>query len=168
MAFNTEIMTATEVKDEAINDLAFDETYFEDYILNTQRKYIRPVLGKDWYNEILDQIQNATLTADNTIIVEDWLKPALAHYVVYAVYNKVHTQLTNQGSMSNGTEFSDQAMRFEYSMSRDFYIGQADDIKRQMIEYIKDEQDDDSAKYPLYKTCDDDDTQFNKKGIIFY
>lgn len=168
MAYNTAIMTAAEVRDLAINDVNFDEAYFEDYILNTQRKYIRTVLGKDWYEEVLDQIANTTLTADNTIIVEDWLKPMLAHYIVYGVYNKIHTQLTNMGSMSNYTEFSEQAARFEYSMSRDFYIGQADDIKKQMVQYIKDVQEDDNTKYPLYDSCDRDDTQFNKKGIIFY
>jgi len=167
MAFDTLIMTDTEVKDLAVNDTYFDESYFTNYILTSQRKYVKPVLGKDWYNEILTQIETASLTADNTVIVESFIKPALAHYVVYEVYSNVHVQLTNQGSMNNDTEFSNQGDSFDYSQSRDFFINKADFWKVDMIDYIKDEQDDDATKYPLYDECKGS-PQVNKKGIIFY
>ena len=167
MAFDTEIMTDVEVKDLAIHDEYFDEAYFTNYILTSQRKYVRPTLGKDFYNEILDQIENATLTPDNTIIVDNFLKPMLAHFVVYECYSKVHTQITNQGSMNASTEFSEQGNSFDYSQSRDFYINKGDTWRKDMIVYIEDAKDDDSTKYPLFEDCKDQ-PQLNKKGIIFY
>lgn len=167
MAFNTEIMTDTEVKNLAVNDYGFDESYFTNYILTSQRKYVKPVLGKDYYDEILTQIAAASLTADNTIIVEDFIKPMLAHYVVYEVYSNVHVQLTNQGSMNNDTEFSDQSNSYDYSQSRDFFINKADFWKADMIEYIEEAKDDDSTKFPLFDNCKNP-PQVNKKGIIFY
>ena len=91
----------------------------------------------------------------------------LAHYIVYEVYSKVHTQLTNQGAMENNTEQSSQANNFEYSQSRDFYINKADFWKKDMIEYIKEAKDLDSTKFPLFDSCDNP-PQVNKKGIIFY
>ena len=91
----------------------------------------------------------------------------LAHYIVYEVYSKVHTQLTNQGAMENNTEQSNQARSFEYSQSRDFYINKADFWKKDMIEYIKEAKDSDSTKFPLFNDCDNP-PQVNKKGIIFY
>ena len=38
MAFNTNIMTSTEVKSLAVDDLAFDQTYFDNYII-TRKLY---------------------------------------------------------------------------------------------------------------------------------
>ena len=40
MAFDTEIMTDVEVKDLAIHDDHFDEAFFTNYILTSQRKYV--------------------------------------------------------------------------------------------------------------------------------
>jgi hypothetical protein len=167
MAYNTEMMTSTEVSEQAINDTYFDTAYFDKYILTSQRKYVKSVLGVDYYNELLTEIEGNSLTADNTIIVDDFIKPMLAHYIVYEVYSKVHTQLTNQGAMENDTEYSDQAKSFEYSQSRDFYINKADFWKKDMIEYIKEAKDSDPSKFPLYDDCENP-PQVNKKGIIFY
>jgi hypothetical protein len=167
MAYNTEIITSNEVKNLAINDIGFDEDYFEDYILPAQRKYVRSTLGKDYYDEILTQVEGNSLTADNTIIVDDFLKPMLAHFVVYEVYPKIHTQTTNMGTMINNTEFSNQGKSFEYSQSRDFFISQGNNWRKDMIQYIKDEKNDDSTKFPLFKDCDVQ-PQLDKKGIIFY
>jgi len=167
MAFNTELITPEEVSENAINDNYFDTAYFDNYILTTQRKYVKEVLGVEFYNEILTQVEGASLTADNTIIVNNFIKPMLAHYVVYEVYSKIHTQLTNQGVMENNTERSNQVESFEYSQSRDFYINKADFWRTDMIEYIKEAKKEDSTKFPLFKDCEDT-TQLNKKGIIFY
>jgi len=167
MAYNQIMMTSTEVSTQAINDNYFDTAYFDKYILTSQRKYVKPVLGKDYYNELLTQIAGGSLTTDNTIIVDNFIKPMLAHYIVYEVYSKVHTQLTNQGAMENNTEQSNHANNFEYSQSRDFYINKADFWKKDMIEYIKEAKDDDSTKFPLFDDCDTP-PQVNKKGIIFY
>jgi hypothetical protein len=167
MAYNTEVITAAEVKALAINDTAFDEAYFEDYIIVVQRKYLKPTLGDDYYDEILTEVAGATLTADNTIIVENFIKPMLAHYIVYEVFPKIHTQVTNMGSMENYTEFSRQNKSFEYSQNRDFFISQGDNWRKDMIEYIKDAQDNDATKYPLFDSCVDK-VQVNKRGIIFY
>lgn len=167
MAYNTEMMTSTEVSEQAINDTYFDTAYFDKYILTSQRKYVKSVLGVDYYNELLTEIEGNSLTADNTIIVDDFIKPMLAHYIVYEVYSKVHTQLTNQGAMENDTEYSDQAKSFEYSQSRDFYINKADFWKKDMIDYIKEAKDSDSSKFPLYDDCENP-PQVNKKGFILY
>jgi len=167
MAYNTEMMTSTEVSGQAINDNYFDTAYFDKYILTSQRKYVKSVLGKKYYDELLTQIAGVSLTGDNTIILNQFIKPMLAHYIVYEVYSKVHTQLTNQGAMDNNTEQSSQASSFQYSQSRDFYINKADFWKKDMIDYIKEEKKLDSTKFPLFDDCDTP-PQVNKKGIIFY
>lgn len=169
MAFNTEIITSTEVRDLSIDDVDFDTAYFDNYILTSQRKYLKGILGKDFYNEILDEVENATLTADNETLLDSFIKPMLAHYIVYEVYPKIHSQLSNQGIMMNDTEFSDQAKSFDYSQSRDFYMNKASFWANDMITYIKEVKEDDDTKYPLFDDCDSNDGKgLNKRGIIFY
>jgi hypothetical protein len=168
MAYNTEIITAQEVMDFTTLDLGFDIDYFTNYILSTQRKYVKGLLGKDYYDEILTQVAAASLTADNTIIVDDFLKPMLAHYVIFEVMPAVRTQFVNQGAMSNDTEFSDSASSFDYSGMRNFFSSEGDLWKYQTDDYIKDAKKDDSTKYPLYQNCDDNLPQTNKRGFILY
>ena len=168
MAYNTEIITAQEVMDYTTLDLGFDIDYFTNYILSTQRKYVRDLLGKDYYDEILTQVAGASLTADNTIIVNDFLKPMLAHYIIFEVMPAVRTQFVNQGAMSNDTEFSDGANSFDYSGMRNFFSSEGDLWKKQTDQHIKDEKKDDSTKYPLYQNCSETLPQTNKRGFIFY
>lgn len=167
MALNTEIITDVQVASLAVNDVAFDEAYFTNYILTTQRKYIKPVLGEKFFNEILTQIETATISVDNAVILDSFINSMLAHYVVYVCYSKVHIQVTNQGSMLNDSEFGTQAKSGDYAQSRDFYISLADDIKVTMIDYILEVKKADSTKYPLFKDCGEI-PQVNKRGIIFY
>ena len=168
MAYNTEIITAQEVMDYTTLDLGFDIDYFTNYILSTQRKYVRDLLGKDYYDEILTQVEGASLTPDNTIIVDDFLKPMLAHYIIFEVMPAVRTQFVNQGAMINDTEFSDSSSSFDYSGMRNFFSSEGDLWKNQTDQYIKDEKKEDSTKYPLYKSCSETLPQTNKRGFIFY
>lgn len=165
MAFNTELITSAEVKTLAIGYASFDQSYFNKYILTTQNEYLRNTISKDYYDELQTQAESSTYTADNSSLVENFIKPMLAHFVVYEVYDKVHTQISNQGPMTNDTEFSDHANSFSYSQSRDFYMTHGEKIREQMIQYIKDVQDDDSSKYPLFDKSKKE--QMNKKGWIF-
>jgi hypothetical protein len=167
MALDTKIITAVQVKSLAVFDLGFDESYFTNYILTTQRKYIKPVLGDDLYDQILTEIDATTISADNAILLDSFINIMLAHYVVYVCYSKVHIQLTNQGSMLNDTEFSNQGKSGDYAQSRDFYISMADDVKVTMIDYIKEAKKADKTKYPLFNDCAEI-PQVNKRGIIFY
>lgn len=167
MALNTEIITDVQVASLAVNDVAFDEAYFTNYILTTQRKYIKPVLGEKFYNEILSQIATTSISPDNAVLLDSFINHMLAHYVVYVCYSKVHIQMTNQGSMVNYSEFSNQGKSGDYAQSRDFYISLADDVKVTMIDYILEVKKNDSTKYPLFKDCGDI-PQVNKRGIIFY
>ena len=166
MAFDTEFITINEVENLAINQSEFDPYIFTKYIITTQRKYVKPALGGDYYDELLTQVEGSTLTADNETIIESFIKPMLAHYVVYECYNRIHYQISNQGTMLNDTEFSRQGSSFDYSQSRNFFVIQGDNIKKQMDEYIKDVQENDNSKYPLYGDCES--STGGHSGIVIY
>jgi hypothetical protein len=60
-------------------------------ILDVQRTVIEPLIGTEKYLIILDGIENANLSVDNQLLLDDYLKPILKHqtcaeYVEIASY----------------------------------------------------------------------------------
>ena len=165
MAFNTELITSAEVKTLAVGYSSFDQSYFDKYIISTQNKYLRNTISKEYYEELQTEKAGSGYSVDNSSLVENFVKPMLAHFVVYEVYDKIHNQISNQGVMRNDTEFSNQGSSFNYSQSRNFYMSQGEELREQMIQYVKDQQDDDSTKFPLFDKSGKE--QMNKRGWIF-
>jgi len=164
MAATTKIITTSEIKALAIVNSNLDVAYLEQYILNTQRKYIRPFLGVDFYDEILDQLDNtATLTSDNEVLINNYIKPALAHYVTYESLPQIRNQIAKGGVYNNLSDTGDVASGGDYDRMRNDYIIKAEGFKEEINYFIKQQQDSDSTKYPLY--CGKNS---QNGGIIFY
>ena len=151
MSSTTEIITTTEIIDLAIPLKAgFEPRYLSKWILKAQRQYIRPFLGDDFYEEITDQVENTTLTADNTALLDNYLKPMLAHYVVYERLPMINDHISNSGTMSDFNEFSNASGNTGKGLVRNQMLADAGNFEEQADQFIKDEQEDDSTKYPLY------------------
>lgn len=164
MAATTQMITVSEVKDWAVVSSEMDTAYLDQYILMSQREYIRSYLGSDFYDELLDQLDNtATLTSDNETLMDDYVKPALAHYVVYESLPQVRNQIAKGGVFNNLSETSDISSGQDYGRLRDDYLIKASSFRNEIDIFIKNQQEDDSTKYPLY--CGKDN---QSGGIIFY
>jgi hypothetical protein len=165
MAHNTEVITSTEIRDAVINSVQFDVALLDNRIINYQRKYLRKLLGKDYYNEILDQVEGASLTAENTTLLTSYIKPMLAHYIVFEEMPYLRTKIGSLGARNPLDDLSGQAEDDEYGALRRRLSADADLMKQNLIQFIEDEQDDDATKYPLFEGCDDSN---NNKYFITY
>ena len=164
MAATTEIMTATEVLDKIPNN-DFDPALIEKYIIKSQRKFIRPLIGEDFYDEILTQTAAATLTSDNTTLVTDYIKPCLAYFVIAEAFPQIKNNVTSSGVMTLDHDFANPSSREDYAALRSQMYSDAEDWRAEVKKFIKDTQEDDSSKYPLYST---DDNYQNRYGFITY
>jgi len=164
MAATTEIITATEVLTKIPNN-DFDPALVDEYIIKAQRKYIRPLLGEDFYDEILTQSAAASLTSDNTTLVNSYLKPCLSYYVIYESLPQIKNSISSSGVVEFGHEFANAAPRRDYAALRSQILTDADDWRAEVIKFIKDSQEDDSSKFPLWEKIDN---YQNKYGIITY
>lgn len=156
------MMTAAEVKSSAIVDANFDTAYIDQYILMAQRKYIKPFLGTDFYDEITDEI-DTSLTSDNDTLLEDYIKPSLAHYIIYESLPQLRNQIAKGGVFLNLSNTSDAASDLGYGQVRDDYVSKAEAFRCEIDTFIKEEQKEDSTKYPLY--CG---KKSQNGGIIIY
>lgn len=151
MALTTEMITTSEIKTQAIVNSNLDAAYLDQYILFSQRKYLRTFLGEDFYDEILSQVDDtSTLTTDNSTLLESYLKPMLAHYVVYESLPQIRNQIAKGGVYLNLSETADAASDLDYSRTRNDYLAKAEAWKQETDYFIKKQQDTDSTKYTLY------------------
>lgn len=162
MANTTEIITVAEVESNALKTATFDDALIEDAILPAQRHYLRSYLGKDFYNEILTQVELSTLTSDNSSLLNDFIKPMLSYYVVYDAFPDIRANITSKGIMVNTSETSEAASNSEASSLRQNKLSMAERWKKDTTEFIREEKDDDSTKYPLFKNK----PKFHNKGLF--
>ena len=164
MSATTEIMTSTEVLDKIPNN-DFDPALIEKYIIKAQRKYIRPLLGDDFYDEILTQTAATSLTSDNSGLVTNYLKPCLAYFTIADAFPQIKSNVTSSGVMTLDHEFANPSSREDYAALRSQMYTDAEDWRAEVIKYIKDTQEDDSSKFPLYEKKDN---YQNRYGFITY
>ena len=164
MSATTEIMTATEVLDKIPNN-DFDPSLVEKYIIKAQRKFIRPLLGDDFYDELLTQTAGASLTSDNSTLVTNYIKPCLAYFTIAEAFPQIKNNITSGGIVTLDQEFSNPSSRGDYAALRSQMYTDAEDWRAEVIKFIKDTQEDDSSKYPLYAKKDN---YQNRYGFITY
>lgn len=159
-------MTIAEVKNLVLSNSNFDTKYLKNHILSSQRRYLRDFLGEQYYDELTSQVAGSSLTADNSTVLEDYVKPCLAYYVVYEALPNVRNQITKGGIMNNISDTSEQSSFADFSHMRNDILGKADYLKEEISRYIKDEQKDDTSKYPLFDKSQD--AGQNSSQIIIY
>jgi hypothetical protein len=162
MALTTEMITTAEVQSLALVDSNLDPAYLDQYILTSQRHYIRKFIGNDWYEELLTQIAASSLTADNTNAMV-YIKRALAHFVVFESLPQIRTQIQKGGVYSNISETSEPATAADYGNTRNDYLVKAEREREELAWYIKDVREDTPTAYPLYSG-----TSEQNSGIIIY
>lgn len=166
MAATTKIMTAAEVIANAVVFASgFEPQFFDKWILKTQRQWVKPFLGVDFYDQILTQIDGGSETADNQTLITDYLKPMLAHYLLYERLPQIHSHITNSGVTNQDDIFSAPASQVSINGVRNQALADAQQFEEQGRQFIKEAIEDDGTKYPLF---DCGKRNSNKYGFIIY
>ena len=163
MALTTKILTAAQVQSLATNLAEFDITLIERFILPAQRRFIKVFLSDDYYEAILDGIENLNLDADSSALIGDYLQPALAYYTMYMAIPFLRNEIRSGGIVINSTETSDTASSADVNSLRQAVLAMAEQWKHDAEEFIKEQQDDDASKFPDFSSVLDD----NKNKYIF-
>lgn len=71
--------------------------------------YIRDLIGSGIYDELCDQINADTVTADNETLLKHYIQPALKYYVLYNSAQSMSFQLVNKGIVTRNSEFQSPA-----------------------------------------------------------
>ena len=121
----------------------------ENFIEVAQEQHIRPVLGDDFYDEIVKQNNDNNLSVDNKKLLDDFIKDALAFYVKFEVLDDISFNTTSKGVRSIDDEFTSPATDTQRANLALKIRSHADTLRDKMIRFIEDEDNIDN--YPTYK-----------------
>ncbi len=141
-----QLITATEIitlafTNENVDPFAIKDTFIEI----SQEEHILPILDEDLYNEIVEQNDAATLTAENTTLLDDYIKPALAFYTKYEILDDLSVETTDKGLQVAESDFSRAANGQERGDMKNKAKKHADTFADKMTRFLNDSDD-----YPLY------------------
>ncbi len=118
-------------------------------IIRCQDRFIEPILGSPLYEEIEAAIVAETLTADQTTLLDKYIRPLLTALVEVRVARRVTQQIRNKTAGRGSDETiqasdNDQLNDLTNDINKDIHF-----YERKLIGYLKDNED----IFPAYKEC---------------
>jgi hypothetical protein len=136
----------------------------------SQELYLQDILGQNFYQYIMNTFSAQTLNANEVILVQDYIKPAVAYRALEMALPFLQYNIKNKGAMRQTTEFGDSAdftqMRFllnEVSNRAQFY-------EKRLVKYLSANDN----LFPQFITNNDDIIKPNPRngwdngGLLFY
>ena len=127
-----------------------DPAFFTSRLPIVYVQYIRPFLGKDFYNELLSQYNTDTLTAVNKEFMQDYLQPIIAHYAMYSGLALRRAEPTANGILQSLPEFGQNPTQDQVALSTNAILSSAESL----VKYAKDFLKENASDYPLYRCTD--------------
>jgi len=152
----TKIITEQEVKNwtDISNNVQSSSLSFA--IIMAQDLYVRTALGEKLYEEILTQVNNNTLTALNTTLLNGndglfrGIKSGLAWWLAYTVYPYLHSKVSPTGIQSKSTDEATSIDSRSLEIRKNLAKKNAEYLIDQLICYLRDNEND----YPLFRDSD--------------
>lgn len=76
------------------------------YIRRAERNFIKPLIGIDLYNQLKEELKGGNLSAGNALLIEDYIRPALAPLSLQKAIPELSLELSDEGikfkSFDNG------------------------------------------------------------------
>ena len=116
-------------------------------ILDAQNVYIQQTLGTSLFNHIKDGVLNTTLNADEILLLNEYIAPALMQYALYLILPNIKYKIVEKGIL-NGTSEETSATTLDelkYLRASTLDLGQFYDAR--LREFLCDA---DPGTYPLY------------------
>ena len=169
------LITAEEVVNKAMANDNLDHSLIEsDVILIAEITHLKQRLGDYFWGKLRQgNTSNSgyTLSGNETILLNDYIKPALAFFVKYEVLNDIQFNTTSAGVVTNDDDWSDPVESSELSILKSDSFRKAEILVKDMIEWIEDS--DNEGEFPNYDHANNDthidgDNVTRLGGILAY
>lgn len=145
-----QFMTAEDVRSTVLSNIHTDKALIKNPAIEVaQEEHIRPVLGDDLYDLLVTENGNENLSAVNQVLMNDYIKPALAFYVKYEILNDMGVETGSAGIVQNTSQFATAATDKQRADLQNRAKSQADTMRDKMVRFLEDE-DKSGNDYPLY------------------
>ena len=122
-------------------------------ISDSQEIYIEPLLGTPLYDAIILEVDGGTVSADNKILLDDYIVPVLKFYALLEASTFVKTAFVPTG-VKTLTQSSSLELNFsEFKAYQTKWEDRAQFFDKKAILFLKQEAQ--GGKYPLYYKVSD-------------
>lgn len=111
-----------------------------------QDQHILTILGSGIFEELKTQISSNTLTANNIKLLEEYVQPTLASWVITQMLPSLVYHLQNKGIQIKNSDNSESATKDDIIFLQEQYENSAKSYSQLLINYLRRN----NADYPLY------------------
>lgn len=152
------------LKEYSLLPINFNVKEIWNFVPLTEQLHIVPIIGADLYNELLDQVENNTVSQENSsLLLQIYPFEGLALMEVAMPYLAVH--ITEVGLTLGKSENSDSASVEHINYLTNYVKSQMEPLKTRLIDFLNEH----SELYPLYKkptsVCSDQTKSWNVYGM---
>jgi hypothetical protein len=109
--------------------------------------YLKQVIGKDLYAELITQVNAENVSALNTTLLTDYIQPYLINKVVSELVIDVNYKIKNKALMVGSSDNAQPLDNTGMSIIQTKYRNIAENYRVNLVDYLLDNYTD----YPLYK-----------------
>lgn len=144
------ISTVDQIKQYVAVNLATNIDSILPYITQAELKFIKPLIGKQLYEDVLEYVEDQDSESDNDALDEllDYIRRPLAHYAYYLYVPVGNVQLSDRGIHISTDETKKTAFEWQIDQLRESFINTAHDFSETLLEWLEEyinEQESDSA-----------------------
>lgn len=169
------LITAEEVVNKAMANDNLDHSLIEsDVILIAEITHLKQRLGDYFWGKLRQGNTSNSgyfLSSNESILLNHYIKPALAFFVKYEVLNDIQFNTTSSGVVTNDDDWSDPVDNSELSTLKSDTFRKAEILVKDMIDWLDDSDND--GEFPNYDHADNDkhrngDNVTRLGGILAY
>lgn len=154
----TLLITPDEIKTKTPITKNVDESKFCHWIEVVQETYLEKVIRKSCLSDLKTAFAADTLSANQTTLLDDYIKPFLAWRVYQYSVTDFASTVTKVGIETKSEADNEPASDTRVSWKRKDGENAADEYQERLICYLCDNTD----LFPCYLDCDDCDQPINK------
>lgn len=156
---NIDFVSETYIRENTVLNQNLDINDVVNNINVAQDMFIQPVLGTNFYNELLTKYNNQTLNSDETTLVLH-IKPGLAYRASEMALPFIQYQIKNKGPQSQSGDNSDSVETSVLSYLRNELANRAEFYEQRLVNYLCDN----SSLFPGYISGNDTDIKPTDEG----
>lgn len=137
-----------------------DIELIKPHLFNAQETVLHESLGTDLLREIQDEVENATLTADNTTLLNDYIRPIIAYEGTYMAMPFLRGRIRNGDIVTRTSDDAQPVSEQAYHDMRNSLKHSANWYTQRMISFLCDNSD----LYPTYSTNEGSDVKPKSSG----
>lgn len=134
------------LKDSTTINLNVEPTLLINGILDAQMMHIMPILGSSLYLELINQVENSTLTALNQTLLNNYIQKAVAKWALVEVLPDLLIKIMNKSVVKKNSDNSESITKAELDFEVERAMNKAQFYTERLRKYLLQNQ----VNYPLY------------------